>query len=258
MKDLKVHLVQFNIKWQKPAENRDQIDKLLSGLGKSDLIVLPEMFTTGFTMETDKVAESPEGETIEWMRKLSVSKRSAVTGSLIVKEKGHYFNRLYWVQPDGNYQTYDKRHLFRMAGEDEHFKDGNKRIFPVLNGWRICPLICYDLRFPVWSRNQNTYDLLIYVANWPEARRDAWMTLSKARAIENLTPVISVNRVGSDGKHIEYSGDSAVYNAKGEIIAEAKTKKEEVVSATIKAADYRAFRDKFPAHLDADHFSIQL
>ena len=228
------------------------------GQPQVDLIVLPEMFTTGFTMETDTMSEPHEGPTFLWMQQLAKSKNSVVTGSLIINHQGKMLNRLYWVQPDGKSIVYDKRHLFRMAGEDEHFNEGHQKVYPIIKGWRVCPLICYDLRFPVWSRNQNDFDLLLYIANWPEARRHAWKTLSCARAIENLTPVIALNRVGTDGKHISYSGDSAIFNAKGEIIAEGLDKKEQVIFGEIKAKEYRAFRDKFPAHLDADHFSIQL
>ncbi|MBD81410.1 MAG: amidohydrolase [Crocinitomicaceae bacterium] len=257
MPDIVVSIVQMNIAWQKPSNNRRKIEKLLNGSKPADLIVLPEMFTTGFTMDVQSQAEKMEGETMEWMKRLSVESRSVITGSLIIEENGRYYNRLIWMRPDGTYKHYDKRHLFRMAGEDEHFSEGQRKIFPVLKGWRICPLICYDLRFPVWSRNQNDYDLLIYVANWPEARRSAWKTLSQARAMENYSPVVAVNRIGRDGQGRTYSGDSAVYDAKGELLSRMEDNVEGVETVKLSIKDLKSYREKFPAYLDADSFAIQ-
>lgn len=257
MPDIVVSIVQMNIAWQKPSNNRKKIEKLLKESKPADLIVLPEMFTTGFTMETDKFSETMEGETIEWMKRLSNSTRSVITGSLIIEERGRYYNRLIWMRPDGTFKHYDKRHLFRMAGEDEHFSEGNRKIFPVLKGWRICPLVCYDLRFPVWSRNQNDYDLLIYVANWPDTRRDAWNTLVQARAMENYSPVVAVNRVGQDGRGNTYSGDSVVYDEKGEKLSSLEPKVEGVEAVKLSLKGLKAYRDKFPVYLDADSFAIQ-
>lgn len=257
MPDLKVSIVQFNIAWQDPQKNLKKIESLLLSSDRTDLIVLPETFTTGFTMDVANHAEKMDGTTVEWMRKLADKKGATVTGSLIIEEEGSYYNRLIWMRPNGELSYYNKRHLFRMAGEDEQFSEGVKKIYPIIKGWRICPLICYDLRFPVWSRNQNNYDLLLYVANWPAPRSSAWNSLAQARAIENLSPVVIVNRVGTDGKGIQYQGDSKVINAKGEVVCEFETPVEGVRTATLRQAELKAFRANFPAHLDADSFVIQ-
>lgn len=255
MPNLLVALVQLDILWQQPEENRKKIDRLLSSVSV-DLIVLPEMFTTGFTMQAAENAEMMDGETVEWMRQLAKNKNAVVTGSLIICDQSDYYNRLIWMNPDGSYTYYDKRHLFRMAGEDEHYREGGSKIFPIVKGWRICPLICYDLRFPVWSRNQNNYDLLIYVANWPKARELAWKSLAKARAIENLSPVVFVNRTGSDNNGVEYSGGSMAYDEKGNELIDS-VEEERVVTFQLNFNQLKEFRNKFPAHLDADSFAIQ-
>lgn len=257
MPNISVTLVQFKIAWQNAAKNRKKIEKLLSASDTGDLIVLPETFSTGFSMEASKLAEKIGGDTLYWMSKLAKQHDAVVTGSLIIEENAKFYNRLIWMRPDGSYETYNKRHLFRMAGEDERFSEGDQKIYPVLKGWRVCPLICYDLRFPVWSRNQNDYDLLIYIANWPAVRKEAWNTLSKARAIENLAPVVCVNRVGSDGNGIEYEGNSAVYNAKGETVLKMTEKEESVQTVVLKIKELKEYREKFPAYLDADSFAIQ-
>ncbi len=257
MPDLKVSIVQYDIAWQNPAKNLKKIDSLLLSVDRTDLIVLPEMFTTGFTMDVTFQAEKMDGSTIDWMRKVADKKGATVLGSLIIQTESGFYNRLIWMRPDGKMSHYDKRHLFRMAGEDEQFSEGDLKIYPIIKGWRICPLICYDLRFPVWSRNQNDYDALIYIANWPAARDSAWEILCKARAIENLSPVIAVNRIGRDGKGIDYVGNSAVYNAKGETVADFDKPIEGVRTATLKYSELKAFRTKFPTYLDADSFSIQ-
>lgn len=257
MPDLKVSIVQYDIAWQNPAKNLKKIDSLLLSIDRTDLIVLPEMFTTGFTMDIVANSEKMDGPTIEWMRRVADKKGATVAGSLIIQTDAGCFNRLVWMRPDGQVSHYDKRHLFRMAGEDEQFSEGSAKIYPIIKGWRICPLICYDLRFPVWSRNQNDYDALIFIANWPAVRNNAWETLCKARAIENLSPVIAVNRVGRDGKGIDYVGNSAVYDAKGEVVANFEKPVEGVRTATLKYSDLKAYRTKFPAYLDADSFSIQ-
>lgn len=236
-------------------------EKIWTIPGKTDLIILPEMFSTGFTMEVAKLAEPMNLTTLKWMRQQSASFNAAITGSFIVKEGGCFFNRLIWMRPDGRYETYDKRHLFRMANEDDFFSAGEKRIIVELNGWKICPLVCYDLRFPVWSRNTRTdadhldYDILLYVANWPQARINAWDILLQARAMENLSYCIGVNRTGPDGNDIPYNGHSAIYDPKGVAIAHLG-EEEKIETIILDYADLEDFRKKFPAHRDADRFRI--
>ncbi len=237
----------------------------------TDLIVLPEMFTTGFTMNARAVAEPMNLTTFRWLRQMAHQTGAVVTGSYVVQEQGGFFNRLIWMQPDGQFDTYDKRHLFRMAGEDSVYTAGTHRIIKEWKGWRICPLICYDLRFPVWSRNvpmvdtnqvlpvsapSFAYDLLLYVANWPAARRQAWNALLQARAIENLSYVVGVNRVGEDGNGHAYAGESAVVDPKGDVLfRQAET--EVVYQQTLSLDEVRAFRERFPANLDADTFMLR-
>lgn len=257
MSDLKITLIQTELHWQDPVANRSMIEEKLWSVGEStDLIILPEMFTTGFTMDATKFAEPMNLHTTKWLRQVAEQHKAVVTGSFIVKEGSSFFNRLVWMQPDGALDFYDKRHLFRMAKEDESYTGGARKIIKNIKGWNICPLICYDLRFPVWSRNMNLeYDLLIYVANWPQVRNVAWKTLLKARAIENISYVAGVNRVGKDGNAIYYSGDSAVINFKGEKMIEI-TDLEQVSTVSLSRNDLLEFRKKFPANLDADNFSI--
>ena len=242
------------------AERISQFDK------PTDLLILPEMFSTGFSMSPEKFAEEPNGPTLEWMKSLSLKRNFAVTGSFIVNENGNYYNRLYWVNPDGTHYHYDKRHLFRMAGEDRYYKAGNNKLIVKFKGWKICPLVCYDLRFPVWSRNKSSvvedkrvydYDLLIYVANWPERRSHAWKTLLAARAIENLAYVAGVNRIGNDGNFIYHSGDSAIYNFRGEVMTSAIMSSEEIISCALSKQELDEFRNAFPAGADADDFDLK-
>ena len=254
--DLTVSLLQQPLHWQDPVANR----QLFGGLIKteaagSDLIVLPEMFTAGFSMDTRKVAESPQGPTLEWMAAQAAASQAVITGSYAVNTGTGIVNRLVWMRPDGSHVHYDKRHLFRMAGEHERYSSGDKRIIVELNGWRCCPLICYDLRFPVWCRNRGDYDLLLFVANWPAARAHHWRALLRARAIENLSVVIGVNRVGVDGKGHQYQGDSIALDAEGQALVEPRAAVG-VHSATCSAAALNAYRQRFPAHLDADSFSF--
>jgi predicted amidohydrolase len=232
-------------------------DKLADAAPKTDLIILPEMFTTGFSMSAPELAEETEGETLRWMQAQAKRHQAVLTGSVIVKEADAYFNRLLWVRPDGSYKKYDKRHLFRMAKEHHTYTPGTERLVVELNGWRICPLVCYDLRFPVWSRNQeNAYDLLLYVANWPKARNHAWSTLLQARAIENLAYVAGVNRIGTDGNNHPYSGDSAIISPKGIKLLET-SEVEGIHTLTLNKQELIDFREAFPAHLDADAFMLQ-
>ena len=208
-RDLNITLVQSDLHWHDQDVNRDMFSQKIESLSEdTDLIILPEMFTTGFTMEAEQYAEEMDGATLQWMKKMSHKTQAVITGSIIIKEGGSYFNRLIWMRSDGTYDTYDKRHLFAMAGEHEHYTAGQSRLIIDIEGWRICPLVCYDLRFPVWARNNDEYDVLIYTANWPSMRAAHWNKLLVARAIENQSYVAGVNRVGTDGKGYPYDGDS--------------------------------------------------
>ncbi len=263
MENLKVCLVQDELVWEDPEANRIHFGKILHKYaGKVDLIVLPEMFTTGFTMFPEGKAEPSEGPTYTWMVTLAADLGAVVVGSLIIEESGNYYNRLLAVGPDGLLTKYDKRHLFRMAGEHEHYLPGlNSSVFEV-KGWRINPLVCYDLRFPVWSRNTSSetarlaYDVLLYVANWPEVRVAHWNTLLLARAIENQAFCLGVNRVGTDGNGIVYSGDSAVIDYTGRILAAAKGEAK-LLMATLDGQNMMRYREKFPVWRDADGFMIR-
>lgn len=256
MQDLSVSIVQTELHWHQPEKNRAQFEQIIQSLkNKTHLIVLPEMFTTGFTMEAVEQAESMEGETVQWMQSMAQEANATIMGSVIIEDDEHYYNRLIGMPPDGHYWLYDKRHLFRMAKEHEHFSAGTHTISIELQGWKICPLICYDLRFPVWSRNRDHYDLLIYVANWPERRRTAWQTLLKARAIENLSYVVGVNRVGQDQNGIDYSGDSAIVDFMGNELA-CKAHEPFIETVHLSHEKLQAFRKKFPADQDADDFEL--
>ena len=257
MQDISVTLVQTALHWHDAAANRQMLAQKMAQMQEpTDLIVLPEMFTTGFSMDAPLLAEKPDGPTLDWLQGQAATHKAVITGSLIIQENGQYFNRLIWMRPDGSFETYDKRHLFRMAGEHDVYTAGNSRLVVILNGWRICPLICYDLRFPVWSRNIGPdYDLLLYVANWPAKRSLAWKTLLPARAIENLTYVVGVNRVGEDGKGIAYSGDSGVYSPTGETTWQ-HSHEEAFQTIKLSYETLTAYRQAFPAHLDADSFTL--
>lgn len=263
MQDLKVTLIQADLYWQSPTANLAMLEEKIWEIeGQTNLIVLPEMFTTGFTMDAASHAELMNFTTMKWMKQQAAQTGAVVTGSYIVKEQGIFYNRLLWVEPDGSVATYDKRHLFRMANEDDTFTMGKERLVKEWKGWRICPLICYDLRFPVWSRNQYLsnedkmeYDLLLYVANWPAVRISAWDTLLQARAAENLSYVVGVNRTGEDGKGIAYNGHSAVIDPKG-IQQKSFEGKVGVHTVILSGENLMTYREKFPAYLDADEFSI--
>ncbi len=255
--DLKLSLIQSDIHWHEIGSNLAMFEEKIWQIQQpTDIIVLPEMFQTGFTMEHEGVSEPMNLTTFKWMKQMAAQKKAVVTGSYIVKAGGEVLNRLVWMQPDGNFKTYDKRHLFRMADEHHHFNEGTDRIIVECKGWKICPMICYDLRFPVWSRNVNlAYDALLYVANWPAVRVNAWDTLLQARAMENVAYTVGLNRVGKDGKEIEYNGHSAAYSPKGETLAFSDT--EEVINITLSKSNLTDFREKFPAHMDADDFEIK-
>ena len=265
--DLSVTLIQTALHWEDREANLAHFSRLIDGLhAPGDLIVLPEMFTTGFSMKPNGLAEPVNGKALQWMKKTAQEKNAVLTGSVIVEERGKFFNRLYWVTPQGEVLHYNKRHLFRMAGEHEQYSSETEMITPVLKGWRIRPLVCYDLRFPVWSRNRWTrsaeglradYDVLLYVANWPERRRHPWRSLLVARAIENQAYVAGLNRVGEDGNGISHSGDSALIDFKGETIAAAGEGKEAIVPGIFSYGDLEEFRKVFPVGMDADEFEIK-
>jgi len=256
MQDLNIALLQANLHWQNPAANREMFEQLIKGhAATADLIVLPETFTTGFTMEAEMNGEQPDGTTSEWLRGLANQNDVAICGSLIIREDNQNFNRLIWAQSDGEFFTYDKRHLFRMVGERDNFTPGTQRQIIRLGDWRICPLICYDLRFPVWSRGANEFDLLLYVANWPASRKSAWETLLPARAVENLCYVAGINRVGTDGNDVEYAGGSRIADYLGNNIALAGSDAE-TVHAMLSLDKLNRYREKFPAWKDADRFEL--
>jgi len=260
--ELKVALIQTDLVWENPVGNRDTLTKKIHGINEAvDLIVLPEMFSTGFTMEADKLAEPPNSKTYRWMAQMAAQTGSMIIGSYIIKDGTDRFNRLHAVTPDGNHHAYDKRHLFRMAEEHKHYSSGNKKIIIEWKGWKILPLVCYDLRFPVWSRNypqgkELQYDTLIFVANWPAARVSAWDSLLKARAIENLSYSVGLNRVGDDGKGVLYNGHSGIYDPKGEKLL-FMDDKEDIQTISLSMSELEAYRNKFPAHFDGDSFEIK-
>jgi len=218
---LKIALVQTNLIWENPIENRSHLAQKITGfMEEVDLIVLPEMFSSGFTMNPKAVAETMNGETIAWLQHLAKAKDCAITGSLVIEENGKYYNRLVFVYPNGELKTYDKRHLFTLAGEDKVYTAGKEKLIIEYKGFRICPLICYDLRFPVFARNVEDYDVLIYVANWPKPRINAWDILLKARAVENMSYAIGVNRIGMDENELEYVGHSQTVDFLGNYLLE--------------------------------------
>ena len=256
MQNLTVTLIQTRLSWHDPAANREHFERLIEEhASASDVVVLPEMFTTGFTMEAAKHAETMDGESIGWMRQLARDRNTTLCGSLIIDADGRFYNRLIWMSPDGELEHYDKRHLFRMAGEDQHYASGTQRRIVELNSWRICPLICYDLRFPVWSRGIDEFDLMIFVANWPAARGSAWRMLLPARAIENQCYALGVNRIGEDGNGIQYCGDSAVHDYLGATVANCNDL-DCVKTVSLDGDALQRYRKKFPAYLDADEFTI--
>ncbi|WP_313738567.1 amidohydrolase [Pseudomonas sp.] len=255
--DLTIALVQTELAWQDRQANYDHFETLLEQAAGADLVVLPEMFTSGFSMESERLAEAENGPTSKWLKAQAKKLGAVVTGSVIVRAAdGTHRNRLLWARPDGEVLHYDKRHLFRMAGEHKHYTPGKRQVQFELNGWRIRPLICYDLRFPVWSRDAADTDLLLYTANWPAARRLHWNRLLPARAIENLCFVAAVNRVGTDGKGFGYSGDSQVLDYHGESLLSAG-EADGVFTVQLRAAELAAYRARFPANLDADGFQLE-
>jgi len=218
---MKIALIQTELSWENPNENKALLQEKINAISQYvDLIVLPEMFTSGFTMNPKNVAQTMQGDAISWLKEIAKNKNCAITGSLIIEENGNYFNRLVFVFPSGEIQTYDKRHLFTLAGEEKVYTAGKDKLIVEYKGFKICPLICYDLRFPVFARNVEDYDVLIYVANWPKPRVNAWDILLKARAVENMSYVIGVNRVGLDANNLEYVGHSQAIDYLGNYIQE--------------------------------------
>lgn len=255
--DLFVTLIQTDLVWENPTANLKKLGKLIESIeNKTDIIVLPEMFTTGFSMNPEKLFEQPNGRTLDWLKKTAEYKSAAIIGSIIIKENDQYYNRLFFVKPDGSYYTYDKKHLFTLAGEHENYTAGQKRLVVEYKGWKVSPFICYDLRFPVWARYQNDYDLLIYVANWPERRIKAWDTLLQARAIENMSYCVGVNRIGQDGNGYPYVGHSAIYDVLGQHISTLDFEKEFVETQRLSFDKLNSIREKLGFLNDRDHFTV--
>jgi len=290
MPPLTITLIQPDLRWEDKAANLERLGARIDAIeGKTNLVILPEMFSTGFSMRPEALAEPMNGPSVAWMQQTAARKKIILTGSLIIEEKGRYFNRLIWMLPNGQYGTYDKRHRFAYAGEHEHYTAGHKRLIASVNGWKVNLLVCYDLRFPVWSRQQlqgpfeppestepsasdqalplpgngnspaapePEYDLLVYVANWPERRSHAWKTLLQARAIENQAYVVGVNRVGNDGNNIYHSGDSMIIDPLGEVLYHAP-KEESIFTSTLQPEKLEEVRTRFPFWQDADRFTIE-
>ncbi len=269
MSFLTITLIQTNLHWEDKKANLSMLSKKIDSIKeRTEVVILPEMFSTGFSMNPETLAEEMNGETVEWMKKISAEKNIILTGSIMVKEDKKYFNRLIWMLPDGNYGYYDKRHLFAYGNEHTHFSSGNKRLIASVKGWKINLMVCYDLRFPVWSRQSPIpglpkteedakfeYDILIYIANWPQKRNHAWKTLLQARAIENQCYVLGVNRIGDDGNEVHYSGDSMIIDPFGEILYQ-KEDEDAIFTYTLQKENLTEARDKFPFWKDAESFII--
>ncbi len=265
MQTLTITTIQTDLQWENKAANLALLEEKINSLEeKTEVVVLPEMFTTGFTMQATSLAETMDGQTVAWMKKMSSQHRIVITGSIIIEENNHYYNRLLWVLPNGEYGYYDKRHLFAYAGEDKHYSAGVKRLIASVKGWKINLQICYDLRFPVWSRQSPAaiesgnpeYDVLMYVANWPEKRSHAWKTLLCARAIENQCYVVGVNRVGKDGNNTNYSGDTLVIDPLGQVLYH-MADVEDVFTITLQKDVLNDIREKFPFWKDGDEFMLR-
>lgn len=254
---LNIAIVQAHLLWEQVGGNINRISKILDSIeGKSHIVVLPEMFTTGFSMNAESLAEEPNGFTRNWLLQMAQTKGYAICGSFIIKENGKYYNRFHFVTPDGTCYEYDKRHLFTFANENIKYTPGKERLVFEYLGWRILPQICYDVRFPVWSRSRNDYDLIINVANFPGARRDIWKTLFKARAIENQCYVAASNRVGDDGQGIYYTGDSMLIGYVGQTISQILPGAEGIVHGEFCLSELKEFRKSFPVLNDADGFTL--
>lgn len=261
MSSLTFTVIQANLQWEAKEANLHAFEKKIESVsGKTNIVVLPEMFTTGFSMKAEELAETMEGETVTWMKKMAATHRVILTGSVIIEEGGNYYNRLIWMLPNGQYGYYDKRHLFAMGDEHNHYVAGKERFIASANGWKINLLVCYDLRFPVWARQQFNeegfeYDVLIYVANWPDRRNHAWKTLLVARAIENQCYVIGVNRVGNDGHNVYHTGDTMIVDPMGAVLYH-KADEEDVFTITLDKESLEQVRERLPFWKDADGFEI--
>jgi len=265
MPSLTVTLIQTNLHWENKKANLEMLQRKIESIKeKTEVVILPEMFTTGFSMKPGIFAEKMDGQTVQWMKKIATEKKIILTGSMMIEEGGKYFNRLIWMLPTGEYGVYDKRHLFAFADENSHYTAGNKKLIASVKGWKINLQICYDLRFPVWTRQspplretgkEPEYDLLINVANWPDKRSVAWKTLLRARAIENQCFVVGVNRVGEDGEKVFYNGDSSIIDPLGEMIYQ-KSKDEDIFTYTLQKEKISEVRNQFPFWRDADSFLI--
>jgi predicted amidohydrolase len=262
MATLTITGIQSHLHWENRKANLEMFEQKIFSISQpTEIVVLPEMFSTGFSMQPEKLAETMDGETLQWMRRVAAQKKIILTGSVIIEENENYYNRLVWVLPNGQVGCYDKRHLFAYGHEDQHYTAGEKRLIASVNGWKINLLVCYDLRFPVWSRQASPqqsaleYDVLIYVANWPERRVHAWTTLLQARAIENQCYVIGVNRTGDDGKKIHYTGESMAVDPMGEVLYHKKDE-EDIFTVTLDKSHLEKAREKFPFWKDADRFKI--
>jgi len=255
--DLKIAIIQSDLVWENPEKNRLNFSKKIESIAEPiDVILLPEMFTSGFTMNPENVFETMQDPTMIWMKKLAGEKQTAIGGSLVIKENGVFYNRFVFVKPEGLIESYDKRHTFTLAGEDKVYKAGEKKVIINYKGWKLCPLICYDLRFPVWARNVENYDVLFYVANWPKPRINAWDALLKARAIENMSYCIGVNRVGLDNNNYEYSGHSAAYDGLGELLTNFEDSKEGLEIVTLSKKHISTIRNTLKFLDDKDRFTI--
>jgi len=257
-RSLKIALIQADLVWQNSKQNRINFLEKINYLTETvDLIVLPEMFTTGFSMQPQKIAEYMVGDTIKWMQQIATEKNTAICGSVIISEDKNFYNRFIFVHPAGKIEYYNKRHLFSLAGEHTVYTRGEEKVIIHYKDWKICPLVCYDLRFPVWSRNVEKYEVLIYVANWPKPRIAAWDTLLKARSIENMSYTIGVNRVGIDANNLEYNGHTVAYNCLGEQVAQTQENKEDVVIVTLEKNHISEVRTKLNFLSDKDVFEIK-
>lgn len=254
---LNIAILQCDVHWEDSSKNRDQIEEYLESLMDTDLIVLPEMFNTGFSVSSTHLAEIMDGPTVNWMKRIAKKHHSVLCGSLMIEENGFVYNRLVWVEPCGSIQHYDKRHLFKLIGEQKYFTPGTKRLLIEYKGWKICPLICYDLRFPVFSRNDVDYDLLLYVANWPNKRISAWDALLKARAIENQSFVVGLNRVGVDGCKAHYSGHSQIIDPEGSVVTMAPDNESGLLEFTLTKAPILHVRNRLPFLSDRDDFNLK-
>ena len=254
--DLQIAIIQTDLIWENPFENKAKFDQFFNKINDVDLIILPEMFTTGFSMTPKPFAETMKGETIKWMLENAKRMNAAIIGSIIIKVENEFYNRMLFVDPNGNIEHYDKRHTFTLAGEHKEYASGTKKLIVNYKGFKICPMVCYDLRFPVWSRNVENYDVLIYSANWPKPRINAWKTLLKARAIENMSFCIGVNRVGVDANDYEYNGNSIAIDFLGNEMTEVAENSEEIIYASLSKEKLIKVREKLPFLEDQDRFSI--